>query len=180
MAGLGLIMNLGSPEQADQGAGLHFDISHLPGWSYIAAGVAAGLLVLLFGRLLSRRPTKMPETVDYSMPNLAPQTPSVPTPGDERRRATRRPGNPTPVLISSDSGEPYKGEVVDRSAGGLCLMVDKQIAKGTVLSVKPAKIPNIPWVKVEVRYCRPSTEGGSIIGCRFVEQPPMNVMLLFG
>jgi hypothetical protein len=71
--------------------------------------------------------------------------------------------------------------VVDRSTGGLCLAWDRQLLPGQFLSVRAANAPDsIPWVQVEVRNSRRWGGDGWLIGCQFVEQPPWNVLLLFG
>src|SRR5207244_3233240 len=68
-----------------------------------------------------------------------------PTGGSERRTAPRRQGNLVSVTINfpasqaaTDPGAPsVHGWVLNRSGGGLCLLVDEEIAPGTDLTVTP-------------------------------------------
>jgi hypothetical protein len=60
------------------------------------------------------------------------------------------------------------------------LTVKDAIPAGTVLTVRSTNAPSsIPWVKVEVRNCRP-VSGEHEIGCKFLSTPPWSVLLLFG
>jgi hypothetical protein len=99
----------------------------------------------------------------------------------ERRVAPRRKGNPIEVLVTDEEAtrEPARACVLDRSMGGMCLLLNEEVAPGTVLSVKPRKAPESPWVQVEVRSCKRDRSGYET-GCQFVRTPPWAVMLLFG
>ncbi len=103
----------------------------------------------------------------------------------EQRKAFRRKGNPIEILFSPEDQPQYpeKCYVLDRSVGGLRLMIGREVPPGTVLSVRPVNVsPMIPWVQIEVRNCSPSsTQAGEYdVGCQFVKAPPYPVLLLFG
>ena len=100
----------------------------------------------------------------------------------ERRSTTRRKGNPVEVLITDAEAEaePWRGWVVDRSMGGLCLLLHDEVASGSTLGIKPRSAPPAtPWVQLEVRSCK-KERAGYQVGCQFVRTPPWAVLLLFG
>ena len=100
----------------------------------------------------------------------------------ERRTTIRRNGTTIPILMSDLNGlaPPRAGFVIDRSTGGLRIAARGEISIGTIMSVRTENAPETtPWVQVQVRSC--STTGDYYqIGCRFLEQPPWSVLLLFG
>jgi hypothetical protein len=103
----------------------------------------------------------------------------------EQRNMQRRQGNPVQVHIAppEDKKNPRLGSVLDRSVGGMRLAVFDEIAIGVVIAVHPLHAGEIvPWVELEVRSCRPSTEmpGQFEIGCQYVKSPPYSIQLLFG
>src|SRR5208283_1173630 len=88
----------------------------------------------------------------------------------ERRAAPRRKGNPISVYISNGTvgAEPFEGWVVDRSAGGLRLLVDEAVEAGSILNVRPVKIhPEFPWVQVRVKSCAQERNSWNL-GCQFL------------
>jgi hypothetical protein len=99
----------------------------------------------------------------------------------DRRSNPRRRGNRVEVYITDDAKRPpLQGWVVDRSMGGLCLIVEKPLTEGGVFNVRPRQAPQTsPWIAVEIRSCRPEGSDWEI-GCRFVKQPQWNDLLLFG
>ena len=99
----------------------------------------------------------------------------------DRRTAPRRKGNRVEVDLTDDSKRPPTlGWVVDRSMGGLCLIVEEPLKEGIVLNVRPRKAPqSAVWTAVEIRSCRADGEEWEI-GCRFVKTPQWNDLLLFG
>ncbi|MBY0524393.1 MAG: PilZ domain-containing protein [Gemmataceae bacterium] len=102
--------------------------------------------------------------------------------GEERRTAPRRRGNPVSVQVSDANArtEPFQGWVVDRSSGGLRLLVDQSVSAGTVLSVRPTKAhPSFPWVQVKVRSCRPERSSWNL-GCQFVAKLSWAELQVFG
>jgi hypothetical protein len=121
------------------------------------------------------------------------QQPVVPTGSDpfasgsssEQRKAFRRRGNPIEILVTpeKESARPERGYVLDRSVGGLRLMIPRDVPPGTILTVRPAQVTAmIPWIEVEVRNCTPShTQPGEFdVGVQFIKAPPYPVLLLFG
>jgi hypothetical protein len=72
------------------------------------------------------------------------------------------------------------GFVVDRSTGGLRILMQAVIAPGTTLQVKAVNAPDtIGFVTVIVRSCRKNGDHFEV-GCEFEKTPPWNVLLLFG
>ncbi|OAI55116.1 hypothetical protein AYO44_02970 [Planctomycetaceae bacterium SCGC AG-212-F19] len=103
-------------------------------------------------------------------------------PGSEQRTAVRRKGNPVPVLLSNDGAtiEPFQGWVLDRSTGGLRILVDQPVGVGTVLSVRPSKTHgSFPWIQIKVRSCKPERTSYAI-GVQFVVKPAWGEMQAFG
>lgn len=99
-----------------------------------------------------------------------------------RRDSPRREGNLTEVFLLQEgsSGQPLRGWIFDRSAGGLGITVPQDIPIGSRFRVLPAKAPrNTPWMAVEIRNCRLGDEGWEI-GCQFLATPPKAVLALFG
>jgi hypothetical protein len=100
----------------------------------------------------------------------------------EKRTSLRRKGKPVPILLrdaqaSQDLGE---GWVLDRSRGGLYLVVPEPVAEGTFLSLRPVQAPDtMPWVRVQVRRCRPKGKRWGL-GCRFESEVPWGELLQFG
>ncbi len=112
----------------------------------------------------------------------APVPPPATEGGEERRSSPRRKGNPISVLVSNAgaTSEPLQGWVVDRSAGGVRLLVDQSVAPGTVLSVRPSKAhPGYTWVQIQVRSCRPERSSYNL-GCMFVQKLNWAELQMFG
>jgi hypothetical protein len=106
------------------------------------------------------------------------------TPRDQRV-AFRRQGNPVEVYIttSAERKHPAIGSVLDRSVGGVRLALFDPVEVGAVLSIRPKHADDIvPWIEVEIRSCRPSTEMPDRfdVGCQYVKSPPYSIQLLFG
>jgi hypothetical protein len=100
----------------------------------------------------------------------------------ERRSTPRRKGNPVSVAIANGDSttDAIQGWVVDRSAGGLRLLVDDAMPAGTVLNVRPTKSPpSFPWVQVQVKSCYPERKSWSL-GCQFVHKVPWERLQQFG
>ncbi|MFO0804533.1 MAG: PilZ domain-containing protein [Gemmataceae bacterium] len=100
----------------------------------------------------------------------------------DRRGAVRREGAPVRVLLSSTTfrNGVNDGYVVDRSTGGLRILIQSAIAPGSTMQVKAVNAPdNIGFVTVIVRSCRKNSDHFEL-GCEFEKTPPWNVLLLFG
>jgi hypothetical protein len=147
-------------------------------WVVPAAGLCAALLVLFAGRfVLARRRAAAARPADE-----AAHDPFAHGSLSERRGTFRREGTPIEVLISDAevTEEPVRGWVLDRSMGGLRLLLDDGVASGLVLALKPRQAPpGTPWVRVEVCSCKKEGDGFEA-GCKFVRTPPWSVLLLFG
>jgi hypothetical protein len=104
-----------------------------------------------------------------------------PTPAKEKRITARQAGKPLKVLISDARAtkKPIEGLVMNRSIGGLCILVPEKVSDKTVLSVRAADAPaEVPWVQVEVRRCE--TRGVRYeFGCQFVKAPSDGVLYQF-
>jgi hypothetical protein len=149
-------------------------------WAIPITGLLASLLILFAGRLVfSRRrrdakeasPSKDPDHDPFDMGSLT-----------ERRTTARRKGSPIELTVRNDNPdvEPGRAWVIDRSMGGLCLLLHDSIAAGTVLNVKPTNCPpGTPWVQIEVRNCKQTSDGYEA-GCQFLRPPPWAILLLFG
>lgn len=155
----------------------------------LGAGLASALTVYLFFRFVLGwgRPSKIDEDVPIRLEPrrdvASEDDPFVHGSKMDRRQALRRGGNPVQVLISDADAkaEPINGYVLDRSTGGLCLSVGEPIEEGTILTVRTTNAPvTTPWVKIEVRNCRPISSSEWEIGCKFDKTPPWSVLLLFG
>jgi hypothetical protein len=154
----------------------------MPPWETLivpTVGVVTTSLTLLSCFLLVRycRPARKPEGEQAER-----HDPFEQGAVGERRVAARRKGNHVEVLVTDAEiqGEPVLGWVVDRSLGGLCLLLSEELSEGTIVSVKPRQHPpGTPWVKVQVRKCKRDADGFEI-GCQFERVPPWGVLLLFG
>src|SRR5947208_3083807 len=127
----------------------------LPHWQTTVIpviGVLAAGMTFLAGRWALRRrrraaeslsPPPEPAAVEYGPFDKGSLT--------ERRRALRRKGNSIEVLVGEGEApeEPVRGWVIDRSTGGMCLLLSEEVAPGTVLSVRPRSAPPAtPWVRI--------------------------------
>jgi hypothetical protein len=149
--------------------------ANLP-WTIPATGFVVTCFAFVVGRrLLAPRKTEPP-------PAQAPAVDVFLHGGTkERRNAPRRKGNSVEVLFApAPNKEPRQGWVVDRSVGGLCLTLEQPVKEGEVWHVRPRNASaSTPWTAVEVRTCK-AEEGNWEVGCRFLQTPQWNVMLLFG
>jgi hypothetical protein len=101
---------------------------------------------------------------------------------EERRADPRRKGNPVSVQVSNEkaTSEPFQGWVVDRSTGGVRLLVDQEVKPNTVLSVRPTKShPGFTWVQVKVKSCKPERSSFNL-GCQFMRKLTWAEMQAFG
>jgi hypothetical protein len=102
--------------------------------------------------------------------------------GEDRRVWVRREGIALEIEVADAklSQPPIPGTVLNRSRGGLLVAVPQPTAKGTILSVRPPHAPEEQaWIQVEVRHCK-QRDDRWLLGCKFTEQLPWSVLLLFG
>jgi hypothetical protein len=150
-------------------------------WAIPVIGALVASLAFLYGRrwLTPRPPPPAPPIEEQT--NLETARLGKKKSGPDRRAAPRRKGNRVEVFLTDDvKRPPIHGWVVDRSIGGLCLMVEKALTEGQVLQVRPRQAPQTaPWTAIEIRSCR--SDGSEWeVGCRFVKPPQWNDLLLFG
>ncbi len=158
---------------------------HLPSGEFwiipVIGMVSAGLALLVGKAMLGRRRDGLARPVVVK--NEAPEKdPFVEGSTTERRSALRRKGNPVEVLLADSEGkkELGRGWVVDRSVGGLAILVEQALAQGSLLSVRPVNCAvGMPWVQLEIRACRQEGTNWEL-GCRFVRTPPWSILLSFG
>jgi hypothetical protein len=145
----------------------------LPGLAFVA--VAGGIYWL-------SRPTP---AVAEGPAEAAAKQPLLASKPKDQRESSRRQGNTVEVHVAppDNKADPGVGSVLDRSMGGMRLALYHAIEAGTVLSIRPTHADDIvPWIDIEVRSCKPSTEmpGRFEIGCQYVKSPPYSIQLLFG
>jgi hypothetical protein len=99
----------------------------------------------------------------------------------DRRRAPRRKGSCVEVDLSPEGGgPPLHAWVLDRSVGGLRLLLDRPLTEGTTIHVRPRTDDEpLPWCPIAVRSCK-FTKTEWEVGVQFVRTPSWNVMQLFG
>jgi PilZ domain len=155
-------------------------------WCIPAVGLAVACAAFVWGRRLVLPPTQSaPEAPEKKAddPNQLDKSVDVFVHGSasDRRSAPRRKGNAVEVILSRGQGQsPVHGWVVDRSVGGLCLMLSEPVPQGATFPVRPRNAPeSTPWTEVEIRGCR-AVDGDWEVGCRFIRSPQYNVLLLFG
>jgi hypothetical protein len=84
------------------------------------------------------------------------------------------------VRLAVREGPAVLGCVLDRSAAGLGLRVERAIPPGAVVRLLPCDAPaGTAPAEATVRWCRPA-DAVSELGCQFTATPPPGVLLLFG
>ncbi len=101
--------------------------------------------------------------------------------GIERRSGRRRWGNPTEVYITWALGPGLvHGLVINRSTGGLGILLEQEVAAGTTIKIHAIEAPrSVPFIELEVCHCRKAGRF-FLIGCQFCEEVPWNVRVWFG
>ncbi|MFL5243947.1 MAG: hypothetical protein ACJ8FY_17740 [Gemmataceae bacterium] len=101
--------------------------------------------------------------------------------GRERRATIRYWGNPVEVgILSGYQVEPARGTVVNRSAGGVALLVDEAYEDGAALKVRAVLAPKeVGWIDVVVRNSRKAGKNW-VIGCQYPQEPPWNAVVWLG
>jgi hypothetical protein len=155
-------------------------ILHLP-YAYLwLPGLA--FIVVAGGFYWFSRPARVHADVPA---DAAPVKPSIAKKPPDQRESSRRQGNTVEVHVAppDNKTDPGVASVLDRSMGGMRLALYHEIEAGTVLSIRPTHADEmVPWVDIEVRSCKPSTEmpGRFEVGCQYVKSPPYSIQLLFG
>jgi hypothetical protein len=159
-----------------------------------AALIGAGFALGLIAGLLSRRRAAPVDFPDHDSPSqeFSQDTPSVEAPAGtaagakesarDKRRNPRRPGRSIEVFVTvpGSNHKPCKGVVLNRSAGGLGILVGDAYPIGSVIGVLPVEASHLtPWVETEVKTCRKTGDDWEL-GLQFVKVPPYSTMLLFG
>ncbi len=160
------------------------DYGKLPPWALPVAGGTAVFLLLalgisLFGR---RRSAREPTDAVPMKLHVAREDAARNGSGDERRRWFRRPGNPTAVLVDDAKrrAPPEEAWVVDRSHGGLCLLMGREVAAESRLKIRVANAAeHVAWLELRTIYVRSVGEKWQV-GCAFVGEPELSVLLTFG
>jgi hypothetical protein len=165
--------------------GLLFSFAFSPVLLIPVIGIASAGMALIWGRALfnrNRRRTRLRSAPPATQEAIAAPDPFTHGSASEKRKAFRRGGNPTEIRVTDEkqAAEPVQGWVINRSTGGLGLVIPEPVAEGTVLSIRAANAPTtVPWYQIQVRSCREADDGWEI-GSQWVKAPPWSVMLLFG
>src|SRR5947209_4839109 len=117
-------------------------------WLPAVAALVVTLPVLWFVR---PRRTGAAVAEAAAAPARAEPDPFVVGSATEKRTAFRRQGNLVRITCSNEkaSDRPFDGYVLDRSTGGLRLLLPAAYNIETVLSVRPVEAsPVVPWVQV--------------------------------
>ncbi len=160
-------------------------------WLVPAAGLLAAGVITLLGRLYfwyASETTPESEATPESIPPSAhfrsdsSHTENKASNHVDRRLHPRYSVEPKEVLlVEADSRKVVAtGLVLDRSLGGLGLLLNEQVHVGLRLRLRPTTAePESPWVQVDIRYCRPRGDKWRA-GCQFVEVSSWDVMNMFG
>jgi hypothetical protein len=147
----------------------------------VVAGIALGFVV---GLLCRRRPLE-PHEDDDDAPALADggaAASEASGPKRDKRRNPRRPGRSVEVFVAlaGSTQKPCKGVILNRSVGGLGILVGDEYPVGAMVGVLPATASHLePWVESEVKTCRKLGDDWEI-GLQFVQIPPYSTMIQFG
>ena len=100
----------------------------------------------------------------------------------DHRRTPRRAGKIVEVLVAPQGGcdTPRRGLILNRSNGGLGVLLREEFAIGSMMGVMPAEASKLtPWVEVEVKSCRKNPDGYEL-GLQFLSVPPYATLVMFG
>ncbi|MBI3823128.1 MAG: hypothetical protein HY289_10680 [Planctomycetes bacterium] len=126
-----------------------------------------------------------PAVLEPAAPTPATEAPPLAKKSKDLRGTSRRQGNTVEVHVAAPEKKkaPAIGSVLDRSMGGMRLALFHEVDIGSVVSIRPVHVNEmVPWVDVEIRSCKASTEipGQFEVGCQYVKSPPYSIQLLFG
>jgi hypothetical protein len=119
---------------------------------------------------VSRGPASAPEGLKFQAQG-----------GVEKRAGRRRWGNPIEVnVIVPLWPDPVRGLVVNRSTGGLAILLQQEVPAGNPIAVRSVEAPlSVPFITLEVCHC---LKAGRLflVGCQFCEEVPWTVRVWFG
>ena len=144
-----------------------------------AAGVAVAMLVLgvsLFW--VNKRKEKSSAQMAEAVPD-----PFLQGPQSDRRQSPRRAGQSIKVTIQlmNEHKTEFEGFVMDRSMGGLRLLLERQLPTNQMLNVRSTEAPpTVTWVQVQVRRVTQLPDKSYEVGCQFIRTPTWAVLLTFG
>ncbi len=153
-------------------------------WAAAVALVGLALLVKqLFARKVvhkQRRPDKLDEWKNETRIQSDYWEGPLASP-DDRRQRSRRMAAPKAIHFRlSEGATPKPGVVLDRSSGGLRLALEQALPVDAHVFLKADQAPvGTPWAEAVVCWCKPVDDQFEL-GCRFLENVPWNVLLLFG
>ena len=151
---------------------------------YAASLVSAGMVVGLLSGLALALKRVMPQGIsDIPPPDSKEKIIPIAlvTPRDKRRNP-RRLGGSVEIFVAlpGETSNPVKGVVLNRSVGGLGILVGDAYPVGTTMCVRPLAASEMtPWVEVGVRTCR-KRGGDWEVGVQFQKLPPYATMVQFG
>ncbi len=151
---------------------------------FAAACAGAGFVVgALVGLFFGRRATPAVIFPEPPPPESKEEVViDVPLTPRDKRRNPRRPGRSVEVnvALTGETHNPVKGVVLNRSVGGLGVLVGDPYPRGTMMSMLPVSASLLtPWVEVEVKTCRKNGDDWEL-GVQFQKLPPYSTMVLFG
>lgn len=149
-----------------------------------AAGLAVALLIMGAGLFwVGRRKTKVKEQAPLEAAVGSVADPFVQGPQSDRRQSPRRSGQSIKITIQfvNDPKTVFEGYVMDRSMGGLRLLLERPLTLNQMLNVRSTDAPQtVTWVQVQVRRMLQLPDKSYEVGCQFVRTPPWAVLLTFG
>ncbi|HVS34040.1 MAG TPA: hypothetical protein VMS17_00565 [Gemmataceae bacterium] len=148
-------------------------------WPLLLIGLGTASLAFVLGWTASRR-----RYANTAAPKdrVTPDEADGQGPANDRRAAGRRGGHPVTVHMTDpdEKAQPQTGWVVDRSVGGLCLMIRQPVPVGSFWKVRPTDAPRTtPPVLVEVKTCVLAGDEWKL-NCRFQRTPSYGSLLMFG
>lgn len=125
--------------------------------------------------------TQMPNLKRQRPPGSGPEEVVDLAPGAERRSSRRRWFNPTSVsFYTALEGKERHGIVINRSSGGVALLVDHDFAADETLFVRALEAPDsVPVIQVKVRHSRRAGRN-YVLGCQYCQELPWNVKVWLG
>jgi hypothetical protein len=96
----------------------------------------------------------------------------------ERRAAPRLPCEQIGVVVAgTETTQITQAQVLDRSLGGLSLLVTHRAVRGMLLALRRCDaLPEAPWVQLRVEYCQPEQAGWKL-GGQFIGSPALSAFL---